>query len=277
MGIFKLNKEVSESSEDIDADDIINVKNGLKNLGYYKTPEYGITKFGDTPMFEGMRNFQKDHKLNVDGIMKPQGETETMLNKILRNGEYASSAAQQGLTFGWADEIEGVAGGAGYGVGSLNKKWNKTGETFGQAFKRGYVKTRDARRANLEEGYKRNPVLTGGVEMVSATINPLNKVVASVSKTAPLKIKNKQALNGAMRMGAIYGAGTGDGNLLRQVKNTSIGGMSSGIGHFASKGSDKITKALNSFLLRRGINESVNSGTSKIAESFLNNKKEDKR
>ena len=84
MGIFKLNKEVSESSEDIDADDIINVKNGLKNLGYYKTPEHGMTKFGDSSMFEGMRNFQKDHKLTVDGVMKPQGETENMFHKMMK-------------------------------------------------------------------------------------------------------------------------------------------------------------------------------------------------
>lgn len=210
MGIFKLNKEVSESSEDIDADDIINVKSKLKDLGYYKIPEYGMTKFGDTSMFEGIRKFQKEHNLTQDGVIKPQGETETMFNKILRNGEYASSAAQQGLTLGWADEIEGVAGGAGYGVGSLNKKWNKTGETFEQAFKRGYVKTRDARRTNLEEGYKRNPLLTGGAEVFGAISNPAK--FTKISPLEPIENLKRKNLIDAIVGGSFYGAGSTNEN-----------------------------------------------------------------
>lgn len=131
---------------------------------------------------------------------------EGMFNKILRNGKYASTAAQQGLSLGWADEIEGAAGGLGYGIGSLNKNWNKTGETFGQAFSRGYEKTRDARRANLEEGYQRNPVLTGAAEITGAIGSP-----AKFIKTNPLasikNIKRKNLLD-AVVGGAVYGAGS---------------------------------------------------------------------
>lgn len=268
MGIFKLNKEVSESSEDIDTDDIMNVKTKLKNLGYYKTPEYGMTKFGDTSMFDGIRKFQKEHNLTQDGVIKLQGETETMFNKILRNGEYASSAAQQGLTLGWADEIEGVAGGAGYGVGSLNKKWNKTGETFGQAFKRGYVKTRDARRTNLEEGYKRNPLLTGGAEVFGAISNP-----AKFSKISPLEpienLKRKNLID-AIVGGSFYGAGSTNENK-DYAKNIGLGITGNVMG---SKIYDQIGGNWGNPIIRKSVSEATNSISKSTYEKlFENNQK----
>lgn len=44
-----------------------------------------MTKFSDNGMFEGIKSFQKDNKLKVDGIMKPQGETESKINNVLNN------------------------------------------------------------------------------------------------------------------------------------------------------------------------------------------------
>lgn len=41
-----------------------------------------MTKFTDGGMFEGIKAFQKDNKLKVDGIMKPQGETESKINAL---------------------------------------------------------------------------------------------------------------------------------------------------------------------------------------------------
>lgn len=332
MGIFKLNKEVSETTEDIDPDDVVNVKTNLKDLGYYQTPDYGMTKFGDTQMFEGLRKMQKEKGLSVDGVAKPQGETEGMFNQLLKNRQpqngptvqaatqtpqqtsfqkdmefrrknllnselktamnnnskptskvsnvdkagYASAAAMQGLSLGWADEIEGVSGGVGYGIGSLNKKWNKTGESFGEAFQRGYTKKRDDRRAHLSEGYQKAPITTGAAEMGAAAINPLNKFISPISKTAPIKVQGKQALKGALRSGVAYGAGAGEGGASEHIKNIGIGAVSGTLGHKASKGSDRMTRALNSILLRRGINETVSNGAMKATESFLKNKKEEK-
>ena len=40
MQPFNLKKEVSETTADIDSDDVINVKKHLKNFGYYKEPEW---------------------------------------------------------------------------------------------------------------------------------------------------------------------------------------------------------------------------------------------
>ena len=80
---LKLNKEVSEHTSDIEPIDVLSVKNRLKNLGYYKEPEWGITNFTDNQMFDGIRNFQENNGLKVDGVMKPDGETEKKLNEII--------------------------------------------------------------------------------------------------------------------------------------------------------------------------------------------------
>lgn len=79
---LKLKKEVSEITADIEPDDVLSVKQKLKGLGYYKEPEWGMAKFTDNQMFDGIRNFQKDNKLKIDGIMKPDGETQNKINSI---------------------------------------------------------------------------------------------------------------------------------------------------------------------------------------------------
>ena len=78
---LKLKKEVSETTSDIDPDDVWTLKNKLKRLGYYKEPEWGITKFVDNEMFDGnatkeaLDNYVKNYndypgKTNT-GIMAP--------------------------------------------------------------------------------------------------------------------------------------------------------------------------------------------------------------
>lgn len=90
---LKLKKEVSESTADIDSDDVVSVKTKLKGLGHYKEPKWGVDKIVDNGMFEGIRNFQKEKGLKVDGIMKPEGETEGKINEVL-NAKQSSSLGQ---------------------------------------------------------------------------------------------------------------------------------------------------------------------------------------
>ncbi len=80
---IKLKKEVSENTSDIEPIDVLSVKSSLKDLGYYEEPEWGMTNFTDNQMFDGIRNFQADEGLKVDGVMKPEGETENKLNEII--------------------------------------------------------------------------------------------------------------------------------------------------------------------------------------------------
>ena len=81
---LKLKKEVSETIADIEAEDVLSVKNKLKDFGYYHEPEWGITNFTDNQMFDGIRKFQTDNKLQVDGVLKPESETETKINERIK-------------------------------------------------------------------------------------------------------------------------------------------------------------------------------------------------
>lgn len=93
---LKLNKEVSEHTSDIEPIDVLSVKNRLKDLGYYKEPEWGMTNFTDNQMFDGIRNFQENEGLKVDGVMKPDGETENKINEVIekKNGQQDNPSAQ---------------------------------------------------------------------------------------------------------------------------------------------------------------------------------------
>lgn len=63
-----------------DEDDVLSVKKNLNRSGYYDEPDYGMTPYPDKPLFDGIRTFQKDNDLTIDGVMNPGGETETALN-----------------------------------------------------------------------------------------------------------------------------------------------------------------------------------------------------
>ncbi|MCC7168514.1 MAG: peptidoglycan-binding protein [Rhodospirillales bacterium] len=64
--------------------DIVDTKQALYRLGYYR-PQVGniLGDWVDREMFGGIRKFQEDHGLKVDGIMRPGGPTETAINRRL--------------------------------------------------------------------------------------------------------------------------------------------------------------------------------------------------
>lgn len=232
-GLFKLQREVSETTANINPDDVFNVKKYLKNLGYYQEPEWGMTKFTDNQMFDGIRKFQKDNHLKVDGVMKPEGETENAFNKLLRKGGYLSSSALQGVSLGWADEIKGAAGAAGYGLGSLNPKWNKNGERFSEAMKRGYRHYRDTERRNLEDGRREMPVLTRTMEAAGAFASP-NKLFKA-AKGTPLRFMQRKNLLDMTGSSIVYGAGVSENKLSDYAKNIAAAGVGNGFGFGAGK------------------------------------------
>lgn len=108
--LFKLQREVSETTANINPDDVFNVKKYLKNLGYYQEPEWGMTKFTDNQMFGGIRKFQKDNHLKVDGVMKPEGETENAFNKLLRKGGYLFHRPCRVFLWGGLMKLKGLPG-----------------------------------------------------------------------------------------------------------------------------------------------------------------------
>lgn len=71
------------SDLNVDFDDTLLTKKALRQLGYYEPQAANLTKFPDEPLFNGIKRFQADHGLRVDGVVKPGGETEATLNLAL--------------------------------------------------------------------------------------------------------------------------------------------------------------------------------------------------
>jgi len=263
MDFLKLSKTIDRNSADMDEDDVFAVKSSLKDLNYYKEPKYGMTKFPDNEMFDGIKKFQTDNKLKVDGIMKPKGETENKVNSILKKAEHSSTALKQGLSLGWSDEMHGVMGGSGYAVASMNKNWNKRGETMGEAFKRGYIKHRDISRKNIIEARTQSPTLYNVSETVGAIASPARFTKARPK--APLSIQSKINLNDNIISGIVSGIGNSENNTKSYVTN--IGGSTLG-GYWGHKTGNKIlgrngltpiTRSLVNTTVENGIKSTFNT------------------
>lgn len=265
--LLKLQREISETTADINHDDVYNVKKYLKDLGYYKEPEWGMAKFADNQMFDGIRKLQKDNKLTVDGVMKPSGETESTFNKLLRKSGYLSSSAMQGVSLGWADEIKGAMGAAGYGFGSLNPKWNKNQESLSEAMKRGYRNYRDNERRNLEEGRREMPVSARVAEAAGAFASP-NKLFKA-AKGTPLLLAQRKNLLDVAGGSTVYGVGVSENKLSDYAKNIAVAGVGNAFGFGAGKflygrGNNRpIARAATSVFLNEGVQKTIDVITDK--------------
>ena len=105
MAVIPKLKSTIGRNYSVEEDDTLTMKNVLKKLGYYETPNYGMTPFPDEPMFEGVRGFQKAKGLLVDGIVAPRGPTARALGEALnptvpRRAMIAAKAAATGRPVG---------------------------------------------------------------------------------------------------------------------------------------------------------------------------------
>lgn len=83
---FRLKRPIGPDSN-MNLDDVLNTKRALNDLGFMLLPKYGLTPYPDTTMIGGIKAFQRRFKLREDGVMKPGGETETVLNHVLRRAK----------------------------------------------------------------------------------------------------------------------------------------------------------------------------------------------
>ena len=79
---FTLKSPVA-SNVNVDLEDSLRTKTALHRLGYLKAPEHGLTRYPNQLMFDAIEQFQKARGLKRDGIMKPGGPTERVLDKFL--------------------------------------------------------------------------------------------------------------------------------------------------------------------------------------------------
>ncbi len=72
--------------------DILDTKKTLMSLGYY-SPLDGDPPgaWVDNDLFSGIRQFQRDHDLKVDALLRPGGPTEQTMNAVLNRALPSSS------------------------------------------------------------------------------------------------------------------------------------------------------------------------------------------
>lgn len=89
--MIKLNKPLA-SNGSADTVDVQVLKHALNRLGHYTPYEKtGITEIPDAQLFSALKDFQREHKLPVTGVIKPDDETLAALNAALENapdGQY---------------------------------------------------------------------------------------------------------------------------------------------------------------------------------------------
>ncbi len=122
---FKI-KRLLASSARADLSDSLRTKKALRRLGYYDTPDYGLTPYPDRPLFDGLSSLQNDIGLMRTGEMRPGDDTERSINLALKSldssGAESSTyiwrtrgdskvrsehAARDGQVFSWDDPPEG--------------------------------------------------------------------------------------------------------------------------------------------------------------------------
>lgn len=81
---IRLGNEVSRNTASLNPNDVSLVKQLLTLFGCYQPPEWGITDDSDDETFTAIKRYQKKSNLKTDGVMKPQGETETAINNELK-------------------------------------------------------------------------------------------------------------------------------------------------------------------------------------------------
>lgn len=193
-----------------------------------------------------------------------QYEDEAFWEEMLRKGEYLATAAEQGLSYGWADEMEGAMAGLGYGLGSLNPHWNTRGESFKEAMRRGYVEARDRRRRKLEEAYREMPVAAAAVEIGSSLLAP---GIKKVPKYSFFKLHDKARRTNTVVAGALYGAGSSDEGGNNLMFRTALGGFGGLAGHHLG---NTILNRYTPYPVRRaGVNWLVSKGGEHMASPYI--------
>jgi len=80
---FQIGRTISENAN-ADPDDVLKTKNALMTTGHYEVPSFGVTDIPDRSMIDGLKKFQKQNGLKVDGVMKPGGSTESAIGHAVK-------------------------------------------------------------------------------------------------------------------------------------------------------------------------------------------------
>ena len=186
--------------------------------------------------------------------------------------------AAQGASLGWSDEAFGAIGGAGRVMANGIMRafgQNVNGESFGDAWNKGYQEYRDFARQELQDGYERNPAISGLAEVGGALASPIKPFKAKdrinmfdkvYHTTRDLAVAGPRT---AIANGVIGGIGiTNQNNPLDYAQNIAF----STIGNLAgNKINTRIHGVNDMYPIRRKIVEGFTNVGSSIANNFVNN------
>jgi hypothetical protein len=79
---FQLRKTIT-SDRTMDPDDVLSTKSALGQLGQYDLKRDGLDTIATRPLINGVKRFQRDQGLKVDGLMKPDGPTATRMTTLI--------------------------------------------------------------------------------------------------------------------------------------------------------------------------------------------------
>ncbi len=189
----------------------------------------------------------------------------------LRYGEYAATAAEQGLSLGWADEMEGAARAVGYGFANpgirvlrkFGADFQYPAEDWIDAVKRGYVEGRNRRRQIYKEGREQAPVLTGTMEYLGATASPVELV--KVPPLASLHVKAAKRAANSQINGLIYGCGASE-DLEEYPLNIAVNMVGNTLAH---KGVNKFFGRGANGLWRQIPEETVSTGVNLVKDKIM--------
>lgn len=146
---------------------------------------------------------------------------ENSNSNYLKTAEQMSAAAMDGISLGLSDEINGAMNAVGYGLASLVPAWNKNGESFGEAMKRGYAQGSNDMRQILKQGLEENPKLIGTMQAVGAMASPVNHV--NIFGKVPGLSYVGRALQNPTVSGTVAGAATAEGGAKDRLQGAAVG------------------------------------------------------
>lgn len=114
----------------------------------------------------------KEYDNNGEYIGQPKETSNSFKEKVFDGINHAA----QGTSLGWSDEMTGVIGGVGRVVANTARRglgYSVGGESIKDAWHKGYREYRDFARDVLNNGYKRNPVISAGSEIAGALASPI--------------------------------------------------------------------------------------------------------
>ncbi|HQX26614.1 MAG TPA: peptidoglycan-binding protein [Alphaproteobacteria bacterium] len=89
--MFTLLKRIARDVS-TELEDTAIVKFALTSLGYYDDKDTGMSPYADDGLFHSIKTFQKKNGLKVDGIINPDGPTQSKMKENLQSNKKAENA-----------------------------------------------------------------------------------------------------------------------------------------------------------------------------------------